>query len=328
MSPYPPIDPFDWGLLDVGDGHRIYWEICGNPAGKPAVFLHGGPGSGCSANQRRMFDPDRYRVVLFDQRNCGRSMPHAADLETDLTTNTTHHLIADIEALREHLGIERWLVWGGSWGSSLALAYAQRHPDRVSEAVLVAVTNTRVQEVDWLYGGVARYFPEAWAHFRGFVGVGPDASGTDVVTAYDEILQGADPTLRERAAIEWCRWEEAVAAPDAGRKPGGYLFENDPRKRLAFARLCAHYFAHHAWLDEHELLGNAGRLAAIPAVLVHGRLDLGGSTMLAWELARAWPGARLEIIEGGGHGTGPGMGEAIGAALDGFAAGWPGTITG
>jgi proline iminopeptidase len=326
MPGYPPIEPYDSGLLEVGDGHRVYWEVCGNPAGKPAVFLHGGPGSGCSANHRRMFDPQRYRVVLFDQRNCGRSLPHAADFDTDLITNTTNALIADIEALREHLGIDRWLVWGGSWGSSLALAYAERHPDRVSEAVLVAVTNTRTQEVDWLYGGVGRYFPEAWEQFRTFVGAGPAASGTEVVIAYDEILQGPDPALREHGAIEWCRWEEAVAAPDAGRKAGGYLFETDPRKRLAFARLCAHYFSRHAWLDEDELLDNAGRLAAIPAVLVHGRLDLGGSTLLAWELARAWPGARLEIIEGGGHASGPGMGEAIGAALDGFAAGWPATM--
>jgi proline iminopeptidase len=328
MPGYPPIEPYDWGLLDVGDGHRIYWEICGNPAGKPAVFLHGGPGSGCSPGHRRMFDPDRYRVVLFDQRNCGRSLPHAGEVETDLTTNTTEALLDDIERLRELVGVERWLVWGGSWGSTLAVSYAERHPERVSEVVLVAVTNTRAQDVDWLYGGVGRYFPEAWERFRTFVGVGPAASGTEVVTAYDEVLQGRDPALRERAAIEWCRWEEAVAAPDAERKAGGYLFEADPRKRLAFARLCAHYFAHHAWLGEDELLENAGRLAGIPAVLVHGRLDLGGSTMLAWELARAWPGARLEIIEGAGHATGPGLGAAIGAALDDFAADWPETITG
>jgi proline iminopeptidase len=327
MPPYPEIEPYESGLLDVGDGHRVYWEVCGSPAGKPAVFLHGGPGSGCSTNHRRMFDPDRYRVVLFDQRNCGRSLPHAADFDTDLTTNTTAALVGDIETLREHLGIDRWLVWGGSWGSTLALAYAERHPDRVSEAVLVAVTNTRAEEVDWLYGGVARYFPEAWAAFRDFVGAGADASGSEVVAGYDAVLQGSDPARREQAAIEWCRWEEAVAEPDAGRQPGGYLFEEDPRRRLGFARLCAHYFSHHAWLDGDELLARAPGLAGIPAVLVHGRLDLGGSTMLAWQLAQAWPGARLEIIEGGGHASGPGMGEAIGAALDGFAVGWPATMT-
>jgi proline iminopeptidase len=218
------------------------------------------------------------------------------------------------------------LVWGGSWGSTLALAYTQRFPNRVSEVVLVAVTNTRAEEIDWLYGGVARYFPEAWEQFRSFVGLGADATGSEVVTAYDKVLQGPDAAAREHAAIEWCRWEEAVAEPDAQRKPGTYLFETDPRKRLAFARLCARYFSHHAWLAGDELLTNAGRLAEVPAVLVHGRLDLGGSTMLAWQLARAWPGARLEIIDGAGHSTGPGMGEAIGAALDGFAADWPGTI--
>ena len=326
MSPYPPIEPYDSGLLDVGDGNRVYWEVCGNPAGKPAVFLHGGPGGGCSPGHRRLFDPDRYRVVLFDQRNCGRSLPHAADFETSLEANTTEHLIGDIEALREHLDIDEWLVLGGSWGSTLALAYAERFPARVSEAVLIAVTNTRRQEIDWLYGGVARYFPEAWEQFRTFVGAGADASGTEVVIAYDKVLQGPDAAKREHAAIEWCRWEEAVAASDAQRKPGGYLFETDPRKRMAFARLCAHYYSHHAWLDDRQLLDNAGVLADIPAVLIHGRLDLGGSTMLAWQLARAWPHARLEIIEGGGHATGPGMADTIGAALDAFAADRPATM--
>lgn len=324
MPRYPEIEPYDSGLLDVGDGHQVYWELCGRPDGKPAVFLHGGPGSGCSTGHRRMFDPDRYNVLLFDQRNCGRSLPHAADPGTALTTNTTEHLLGDIEKLRELVGVERWLVWGGSWGSTLALAYAERFPHRVSEVVLVAVTNTRKAEVDWLYGGVARYFPEAWARFRGFVGAGVGASGSEIVTAYDAVLQGPGVDRRVQAAIEWCRWEEAVAAPDAERKSGGYLFENEPRKRLAFARLCAHYFSHHAWLDGDQLLDDATRLADIPAVLVHGRLDLGGSTLLAWQLASAWPSARLEIIEGGGHGTGPGMGDTIGAALDGFAAQWRG----
>jgi proline iminopeptidase len=315
---YPPVEPYDSGRLDVGDGHRLYWEAVGNPAGKPAVVLHGGPGSGCSTGMRRQFDPERYRVILFDQRNCGRSLPHAADVDTALTTNTTPYLIADIEALRTHLGIDRWLVWGGSWGSTLALAYAERFPERVSEIVLVAVTNTTRPEIDWLYGGVGRYLPEAWERFRRFVGARPDAVGSEVVAAYDVLLQGRDAELRERAAREWCRWEEAVVADDAGRT-AGHDFDADPRGWLAFARICAHYFAHDGWLPDGQLLADVERLRGIPAVLVHGRRDLGGSPRLAWQFAQAWPEATLRMIEGGGHGSGPGMAEALVGALDGFA---------
>jgi proline iminopeptidase len=316
--PYPAVEPYESGLLDVGDGNRIYWETVGNPDGKPAVMIHGGPGSGCSVGQRRSFDPERYRGVLFDQRNCGRSRPHAADPDTSLAANTTHHLIADLEALREHLGIDRWLLFGGSWGSTLAFAYAQRHPQRVSEIVIVAVTTTRLQEVDWLYGGVSRYFPEAWDRFRAFVGGAPDASGTELVRAYDELLQGPDLAAREQAAREWCRWEEAVVAGDTGHKPA-HDFDDDPRKWLAFARICAHYFAAAAWLADGELLAGASRQRGIPGVLVHGRRDLGGSPRLAWEMAGAWPDARLHLLDGAGHGSGPGMSETLQAALDGFA---------
>ena len=163
---FPPVEPYASGILDVGDGHAVYWETCGNPAGKPAVVLHGGPGSGCTPGHRRWFDPATYRIVLFDQRSCGRSTPHAADPTTDLTANTTAHLVADIERLREHLGVERWLVWGNSWGSTLALAYAEAFPERVSEAVLVAVTTGRWSEIDWLYHGVGRFFPAEWERFR------------------------------------------------------------------------------------------------------------------------------------------------------------------
>ena len=314
-----PIEPYDSGLLDVGDGQQIYWETVGNPDGKPAVFVHGGPGSGCSTNQRRAFDALRYRGVLFDQRNCGRSRPHAAEHGTTLATNTTDHLIADLEALREHLGIERWLLFGGSWGSTLSLAYAQRYPRRVTEIVLVAITNTGPDEVDWLYGGVGRYFPEAWDRFRCFVDGPGGATGTDLVIAYDRLLQGADPQARERAAREWCRWEEAVVAGDAGHS-ASFGFDADPRRWLAFARICAHYFSHAAWLRPGALLAGADRLAGIPGVLVHGRRDLGGSPMLAWRLARAWPDAELHLLDGAGHASGSGMAETLSAALDRFAA--------
>ena len=225
---YPPIEPYDSGLLDVGDGNRVYWEACGNPDGKPAVFLHGGPGGGCSPGHRRMFDPARYRVVLFDQRNCGRSLPHAADPETDLERQHHRPPHRRHRALREHLGIDRWLVWGGSWGVTLALAYAERHPARVTELVLVAITNTTRAEIDWLYGGLGAFFPEQWERFRGFVGGGPDATGTELAAAYDVLLQGPDQAARERAAIEWCAWEDAVVALDAERRPRS-LFD-DPRQ--------------------------------------------------------------------------------------------------
>jgi proline iminopeptidase len=316
---YPVVEPYDSGLFDVGDGQRIYWEVCGNPDGKPAVVLHGGPGSGCTPGMRRQFDPSRYRVVLFDQRNCGRSLPHAAESGTDLAANTTQHLIADIEALRKHLGIEQWLVWGGSWGSTLTFAYAERFPKRVSEIVLVAITTTTRAEVDWLYGGVSRYFPEAWDRFRSFVHAAPDANGTEVVETYNQLLQGPDTALREQAAREWCRWEETVVAGDAGHTTS-HEYDTNPRRWMAFARICAHYFANAAWLEDGELLANAFRLHGIPGVLVHGRRDLGGSPRLAWQMAQAWRDAELVIIDGAGHGSGPGMTDALIAALDQFAA--------
>jgi proline iminopeptidase len=317
MPYYPEIEPYVSGLLDVGDGQRLYWEVCGNPAGKPAVFLHGGPGGGCVPGHRRMFDPERYRVVLFDQRNCGRSLPHAADLDTDLAANTTEHLVADIERLREQLGVDRWLVWGGSWGTTLAFAYAERHPDRVSELVLVAITNTTRAEIDWLYGGLGRFFPVEWERYRALVGARPDVTGTELVTAYDALLQGDDQPTRERAAIEWCAWEDAVLALDAGGPPG--LGDDDLRTQLAFARICAHYFSRHGFLADGELQRNAAALRDIPGVMVHGRLDLTAPLHTAWRMARLWPQARLEVIDGAGHTSGPGLGDAIVAALDGFA---------
>jgi len=318
MAGYPPIEPYEHGWLDLGDGNEVYWETVGNPDGKPAVFLHGGPGGGCSPGHRRMFDPARYRVVLFDQRGCGRSRPHAADHDTDLLANTTHHLIADIEALREHLGVERWLVWGGSWGSTLAFAYAQRHPQRVTEMVHVAVTNTTRAEIDWLYGGVGRFFPADWQRFREHVGAGEDATGSELAAAYDRLLNDADPQVREAAAWEWSTWEDAVVSLDADRRPGS-RFAEDPRFELAFARLCAHYFSRAGFLKDGELVRNAGALHGIPGVLVHGQLDLGSPLATAYRMAQAWPDVELKVIPGAGHSSGPGMGEAIIAALDGFA---------
>ena len=296
-EPWPHAEPCETGMLDVGDGQSIHWEAFGNPAGTPAVALHGGPGSGSSRGLHRSFDPDRYRLVQFDQRGCGRSTPHAGDLETDLSTNTTHHLVRDIERLREHLGIERWLVWGGSWGVTLALAYAERHPERVTAMILLSITNTRRGDVRWLAHETGRFFPEEWARFRDALPVG-ERDG-DLVAAYDRLLNGdGDPATRVQAARDWVAWEDAILSLEAG-----YVSPNprwsDERFMVGFARLVTHYFSHGAWLEEDELVRNAGRLAGIPAVLVHGRLDLSGPPDVAWRLAQAWPDAELHFVAGG-----------------------------
>ena len=311
-EPYPAIEPFDQGMLDVGDGHRIYWEASGNPAGKPAVALHGGPGGGSSPGRRRAFDPAAYRLVQFDQRGCGRSTPSAAAFGTDLASNTTGHLIADIELLRAHLRIDRWLVWGGSWGVTLGLAYAQRHPERVSEMVLVSVTMTRPSDVHWLYHEAGRFLPEQWTRFREGGG-----NAEDLVAAYDRLLNGhGDPAVRVKAAQDWCDWEDALVSLEDDWSPNPRY--SDPDFRMLFARLCAHYFSHAAWLEEGELLRNAGRLAGIPGVLIHGKLDLGSPADVPWLLSRAWPDAELRLV-GTGHTGGVEMTEQMLGALDAFA---------
>lgn len=250
-----------------------YWEASGNPDGKPAVALHGGPGSGSTPGRRRAFDPEIYLIIQFDQRGAGRSTPHAGDAATDLFTNTTDHLIADMERLREHLGVERWLVWGGSWGVTLGLAYAERYPERVSEMIFLSVTMTRPADVHWLYHEVGRYFPEQWERFRNGV---PEADRDgNLVAAYYRLLnESTDLAVRERAAQNWCTWEDELLSNEQGWQPN--LRFDDPRFRMAFARLVSHYFHHGAWLADGQLLRDAGRLAGIPGVLIHGRFDLGG----------------------------------------------------
>lgn len=312
---HPPIEPYEHGMLDVGDGNRVYWECCGNPAGKAALVVHGGPGSGCSVNMRRAFDPQRYRVVLFDQRGCGRSTPHASDPGTDMAVNTTAHLLADMERLREHLGVERWLLHGGSWGSTLILAYAQRYPERVSQVVLACVTTSRRVEIDWLYRGVARFFPQEWARFRAAV---PAAErDSDLVAAYARLMEDPDPRVRAGAAAAWCAWEDAVVALEPGGRPDVYS-ARPPDAVLALVRICTHFFAHGAWLVEGALLRSAGRLAGIPGVLVHGRLDLSAPIGTAWELARAWPDAELVAIADAGHQGSAAMRARVLGALEEF----------
>jgi proline iminopeptidase len=299
-APYPPIEPYATGMLEVGDGQAIYWEASGNPDGKAAVALHGGPGSGgTSPGRRRWFDPDRYRLIQFDQRGCGRSTPHVSDWSVGLATNTTHHLIADIERLREHLSVERWLVWGGSWGVTLALAYAERFPERVTEMILLSVTMTRPSDVHWFGHETGRFFPDEWQRFR--AGVPEAERDGDLVAAYDRLLNGPDVSDERRlqAAHDWVGWEDAVLSLE-----DGYVVPNpryaDERFLIAFTRLVTHYFSNAAFLEPDELLANAARLKAIPGVLVHGRLDLSGPPDVAWSVARAWgPAAELHFVSGG-----------------------------
>jgi proline iminopeptidase len=312
------IEPYDHGMLEVGDGNRVYWETCGNRRGKPAVVFHGGPGSGCSPWHRGLFDPALYRVVLFDQRGCGRSLPHAGAADTDLSSNHTSNLIEDIERLRVWLGIERWLVLGGSWGSTLALAYAETHPQRVTGMILFGVTTGRRQEFDWLFrGGLAILFPAEWERLRAAL---PAAAGDgDIVEAYHALLNDPDPTVRERAAEAWCLWESAT--PDWPPAAGLAERFRDKRFALGFARLVTHYVRHDAWLEDGCLLRDTGRLAGIPGVLVNGRFDLQAPIANVWALHRAWPSAELVIVENAGHAAGNlGITRALVRAAEKFSA--------
>ncbi|HVR63671.1 MAG TPA: prolyl aminopeptidase [Polyangia bacterium] len=314
---YPLVEAHDRGMLAVGDGNAVYWEVAGRDDGKPAVVLHGGPGQGSAPNMRRGFDPARYRTILFDQRGCGRSTPHASEPATPMRFNTTHHLIADMEALRAHLGVDRWLVFGGSWGAALALAYAERYPSRVSALVLASVTTARRSEAAWLYGELARLFPEAAERFRGHV---PEAREGDVIAAYAARMEHPEPSVRLAAARAWCAWEESVLALEPVPVPGLFAGQS-ARDMLAFVRICTHYLRHAAWLDEDALIRDAGRLAGIPGVLIHGRRDVTCPVDTAWALARAWPGARLTILDDAGHLGSDSNRTALLAALDAFARG-------
>ena len=311
---HPPSAPHASGLLDVGDGQRLYWETCGNPAGLPAVVLHGGPGSGAGPSWTTLLDPGAFRIVLFDQRGCGRSRPDVADPGVPLDAHTTGHLVADIERLRAHLGIDRWLVLGASWGSTLGLAYAQRHPDAVSAAVLFSVCGTTRREVAWITRGMRRYLPEEWTRFRD--GVPAVDRGGDLVEAYARLLADPDPDVAARAAREWCAWEERhVGATTAGRHDPRFA---DPAFRMRFARLVTHCWRHAAWLGDDELVDGAIRLAGIPGVLIHGRADVSGPPEFAWRVHRAWPGSELVLVDGAGHGADDALTRAVVEATDRF----------
>ena len=314
---YPAIEPYAHGMLDVGEGHRVYWETCGNPRGKPAVVIHGGPGSGCTPWHRRLFDPSACRVVLFDQRNCGRSTPHASAFDTDLASNNTQNLVADIERLREHLGVERWLVIGGSWGSTLALAYAERFPKRVTEIILFGVTTGRHKEFDWSFrGGLADLFPEQWEQLRDAVPAALRDGG--IIDAYCRLLHDPDPAIREQAALAWCTWESATPAwpPAQGLSPR-FAY---PSFRLAFARIVTHYVRHNAWLEDNILIRDAAAITDIPGIMVNGRFDLQAPIGWAYDLKRIWPRAKLVIVDDAGHdASNAGIAQELVSATDQFA---------
>lgn len=296
--------PGTHGLLDVGDGQRIHWEEWGSPACVPALYLHGGPGGGLGSSEyRHRFDLERTRLIALEQRGCGRSLPHASEASTPLATNTTRHLVDDIERLREHLQLEAWMVSGISWGSTLALAYAQAHPERVLGVVLVAVTTTSRREVDWATEGVGVVFPEAWDRLAGHAersGIGYARGRDRLVVAYAELMESSDPDVRDAASREWALWEDTHVSVGAG----GYRRDprwDDERFRLAFTRLTVHYWRHDGFCAP-PILERMPRLAGIPGVLIHGRRDISAPAITPWQLHRAWPGSRLLVDEGDGHG--------------------------
>lgn len=292
------LEPFATGRLDVGDGHVLYYEQVGAPGGAPVVYLHGGPGSGCTPGSRRHFDPLRHRAVLFDQRAAGRSTPHASEEDVSWDTIDLSHHVADIEQLRRQLGIERWIVFGLSWGSVLGAAYAERHPERVHAVVLGAVSTGSAAEIDWMTVHAGRFFPAEWRAFRDHVP--PGRRGERLVDAYHRLLLDPDPATRDAAATAWCRWEDAHVATTRDARPNPRFA--DPGFRLGFARQVTHCWRHDCWLSPDEIVGNAGRLAGIPGWLIHGRLDLSGPLDAPWRLHRAWPGSRMIVIDEEGHG--------------------------
>ena len=308
---YPEIEPFETGMLDVGDGHTIYWERVGTRGAKPAVFLHGGPGGGISPKQRRLFDPKLYDVILFDQRGCGKSTPYAS-----LEANTTWHLVADIERLRQICGFDKWLVFGGSWGSTLALAYAETHPERVSELVVRGIYTLTRAELQWYYQfGVSEMFPDKWERFLAPI---PEAERGDMMAAYRKRLVGSDRAAQVEAAVAWSSWEGQTITLLPEPETSDVFAEAD--YALAFARIENHYFVHAGWLEEGQLLRDAGKLKDIPGTIVHGRYDMPCPLRYAWALHKAWPRAEFFLVEGAGHAySEPGILDRLIRATDKYA---------
>ncbi|MBP48101.1 MAG: prolyl aminopeptidase [Myxococcales bacterium] len=285
---YPECEPYDSGHLSVSGVHQVYWERSGNPKGVPVIFVHGGPGGGCSPWNRRLFDPAHWNVTLFDQRGCGRSTPHAS-----LHENTTPDLIADMERLRRHLDVHKWLVFGGSWGSTLGLAYAQSYPERTLGLILRGVFLAGQDELDWFYGGGAgRVFPEAWAKFRGHVR--PDERD-DLLNAYYKRLRSSDPEIMVDAARAWTRWEMSCSRLIPGHR------EVDDALALSLARIETHFFVHDAWLEPNQLISGVDKIAHLPCTIVQGRYDMVCPPISAWRIAERWPKAKLQIVGQAGH---------------------------
>jgi len=309
---FPPIEPYNHGWLSVGDGHEIYYEESGNPSGKPCLFVHGGPGGGASPAARQFFDPEKYRIVLFDQRGCGRSKPHVS-----IEANTTWHLIDDIELIRETLGIDRWLVFGGSWGSTLSLAYAQSHPERVTELVLRGIFLLRAQELQWFYQhGASELYPDAWQHYLAPI---PDAERHDLISAFHSRLTSEDPEVRLSAARAWSVWEASTS----------FLIQNEdfmaqldePEAALAMARIECHYFVNGGFFESpNQILEAVDKIRHIPCVIVQGRYDVVCPPTTAWDLHRAWPEADFKLIANAGHSAfDPANAAALIAATNRFA---------
>ncbi|AGT95227.1 prolyl aminopeptidase [Rhodococcus erythropolis CCM2595] len=311
---YPPVEPYESGLLEVPDGQSLYWETVGNPAGVPVLYLHGGPGAGCTVGARRFFDPETFRAVLFDQRGCGRSLPLASSPDVDLTVNTTAHILDDIERLREHLGIERWIVSGLSWGVSLGLVYAQAFPERVIAMALGAITGGTRVEIEWITRAMGRIFPREWEEFVAQLPV--EERDGNLPAAYARLLADPDPVVRENAAVQWCRWEDVHVSLMPGWTPS-VRYQN-PDFRRVMTRLVTHYWANDCFLAPNQILDGMDRLAEIPAILVHGRYDISGPLDTAWAIHQRWPGSELVVLDDAGHGGG-GFNEAIVEALNSLA---------
>ncbi len=309
---YPPIEPYDQGFLPVSDLHTLYYEQVGNPFGKPVVFLHGGPGGGINPSYRQYFDPEKWRVILFDQRGCGQSTPHA-----ELRENTTWDLVADIEKLRTHLEVERWAVFGGSWGSTLGLAYSQTHPDRCTALILRGIFLLRPREIHWFYQEGASYlFPDAWEHYLQPI---PPKERHDLVRAYYQRLTSPQPEVVLAAARAWSVWEASTSRLLPSQELQDRFREAEFAS--AFARIECHYFVNGGFLDpEEQLLENVDRIRHLPAVIVQGRYDVVCPMISAWELHHAWPEATLQVIEDAGHSMfEPGIRTALLNATDNFA---------
>lgn len=315
---YPVGEATASGWLPVGEGHELYWEEAGSPDGVPALILHGGPGSGFSESMRRVFDPAKYRIIGFDQRNAKRSRPSGAAVG-DLSTNDTWRLVEDIERLRAFFGVERWVLFGMSWGTTLGLAYAEAHPDRVAAMAFAGVTMTRAEEVDWLYHAMAPLFPEEWQKFVAHAPPGTPETG--LIAAYNDMMFSTDARIREGAARAFHDWDNcSVSVTRSATRPSDVV---SIERMLSRGRIVTHFFRHAGWLEPGQILRDIGRIRHIPTVLVQGRLDLQGPLKTAWELKQAAPEFELRVIEGAGHSSSEaGMTEALAEAFDRFSTGY------